>query len=191
MLSEEARSSTEWILFHGGCLIIWINIEDNNTSSTSFGNLLCQNLFVRKRVSGAWGNDMLRLTGCPPRTVTSCPTNRSPSPHRTRCPPGSPQAPIEAPLAPKPRSRAILAISLIALIREHQIRTVELDQFPELLDTILSWNEESWRGHPRQEHPGARSWQPSDQFRDQSLCLQVFRLHVPQQPISFWLFSDT
>ena len=128
---------------------------------------------------------MLCLTGSPPLTVLSVITYLTPASTSNITPSKTSSTTDRNPLAPVPRSRAILAISLICRIGEHQIRTVEPDQFPELLNQ---------RPLRRLKNPGevvhAKSiqrrdhWQPPDDLGDQPKRFEVFRLHLPQQPIS-------
>jgi len=69
-------------------------------------------------------------------------------------------------------------------IREHQVCSVEPNQLPELLDQRPFWTLKNSgeilnaKSIQRRYH-----WQPTNYLWDQPELFEVFRLHLPQQPI--------
>ena len=127
---------------------------------------------------------MLCLTASPPLTVLSVMTYLTPASTSNSTPSKTSSTTDRSPRAPVPRSRAILAISRTAASVNIKSAPWNLTSFLNCWITNPSASEESGevldpKGIQRGDHR-----EPPDDLGDQPERFQVFRLDLPQQPIS-------
>ena len=128
---------------------------------------------------------MLRLTASPPLTVFSVITYLTPASTSNNTPSKTSSITDRSPLAPVPRSKAILAISLTAASVNTKSAPWNLTSFLNCLinDLFVSLKNRG-KVFDAKSIQGRYHRQPPDHLGDQPVCFQVFWLHLPEQPIS-------